>query len=628
MKNKQVLFFLISLILLLISSCGNSYRHFEKYEIRMNEDKILEKVYQGLWDSEEKYGHIRDFGYAMILNLEDETINDSILNDNNINFETGEYSGSDDHFSGNVNMSEIRKMLKNNIPIVELTIHYTQPQDFDSPLNYITTSGQNITNDYYKTYTCFFPDMKNPGDFCYGMGTMYYFEGYFPCFKYFPHYISIQLKDSIYLVKNSNNFRMPKIQYALGSADLLPESKDSLNYLFDILTKNPDIICELDAHTDIQGDSASNYFLSEARAKSCVDYLVEVKGISKNRLISKGFGQTKLLVNTDLIKKSKSKKEKETLHQKNRRTEFKVLNTNYFYKKTKLSSYYEDKLKPWSNVNLYSGRSWFKNNQERDLSKSITGIKKALNVLKEIRELKEIKEEVSRAYQTSIRTQALVSDSIARADSIKISIDKKIGPKLFLKLDKKNLNVSKYRNGDDIPQVKNASAWANLTTGAWCYYENKTANGTKYGKLYNWYAINDPRGLAPKGYHIPTDKEWKTLINSLGGDSIAGKKMKSTSGWRKSFNGTNSSGFTALPGGFREGEDGYFGYGQKYLGLGEVLVEARLYIAGWWSSSEGNYSAFGAEYGANVFLMQASSNFMDMYINDKRNGYSVRCIRD
>ena len=90
MMNKKVLFFLISLILLLISSCGHSYRHFEKVEIRMNEDKILEKVYQSFWVSEEKYGHIRDFGYAMILNLEDETINDSILNDNNINFETGE----------------------------------------------------------------------------------------------------------------------------------------------------------------------------------------------------------------------------------------------------------------------------------------------------------------------------------------------------------------------------------------------------------------------------------------------------------------------------------------------------------------------------------------------------------
>ena len=595
MMNKKVLFFLISLILLLISSCGHSYRHFEKDVIRMNEDKILEKVYQSFWVSEEKYGHIRDFGYAMILNLEDETINDSILNDNNINFETGEYSGSDDHFSGKVNMSEIRKMLKNNIPIVELTIHYTQPQDFDSPLDYITTSGQNITDDYYKTYTCFFPEMKNPGDFCYGMGTMYYFEGYFPCFKYFPHYISNQLKDSIYLVKNSNNFRMPKIQYALGSADLLPESKDSLNYLFDILTKNPDVICELDAHTDIQGDSASNYFLSEARAKSCVDYLVEVKGISKNRLISKGFGQTKLLVNTDLIKKSKSKKEKETLHQKNRRTEFKVLNTNYFFKKTKLSSYYEDKLKPWSNVNLYSGRSWFKNYQERHLSQSIIGIKKGLNVLKDIREIKQIKEELSRAYEASIRNKALVADSIARADSIEVSIAKKVGPKLFLKLDKKNLNVSKYRNGDVIPQVQDATAWVNLTTGAWCYYENKTANGTKYGKLYNWYAVNDPRGLAPKGYHIPTRDDIIILNDFLGKSSEGSTKIKS------------ASSIDELKGGYRNFEG-------TFTGIGEILK--------WWSSTEQN-----AEYAYCRELINIHGN-LGKPIYDKHCGFPVRFLKD
>ena len=576
----------------------------------MNEDKILQKVYQGLWDSESKYGYIRDFGYAMILNLEDETINDSILNDNNINFETGEYSGSDDHFSGKVNMSEIRKMLKNNIPIVELTIHYTQPQDFDSPLDYITTSGQNITDDYYKTYTCFFPDMKYPGDFCYGMGTMYYFEGYFPCFKYFPHYISNQLKDSIYLVKNSNNFRMPKIQYALGSADLLPESKDSLNYLFDILTKNPDVICELDAHTDIQGDSTSNYFLSEARAKSCVDYLVEVKGISKNRLISKGFGQTKLLVNTDLIKKSKSKKEKETLHQKNRRTEFKVLNTNYFYKKTKLSSYYEDKLKPWSNVNLYSGRSWFKNNQERDLSKSITGIKKALNVLKEIREIKEIKEEVSRAYQASIRTQAIEAIGARVEDSIRdlkqaatqLENEKKLrieAVKNFKRFDKKNLNVSKYRNGDAIPQVQDADAWSKLTTGAWCYYDNKKSYGTKYGKLYNWYAVNDPRGLAPKGYHIPIDEEWSILTDYL--VRAEGTEMKSSNGWFENGNVNNSSGFAGYPGGYR-GSDGAF---------------EKVGISGyWWSSSE--FIANSAWY----------RNLGSRYGNYNQTGLSVRCIRD
>jgi uncharacterized protein (TIGR02145 family) len=90
----------------------------------------------------------------------------------------------------------------------------------------------------------------------------------------------------------------------------------------------------------------------------------------------------------------------------------------------------------------------------------------------------------------------------------------------------KNLNVSKYRNGDEIPQVQDASEWAALTTGAWCYYENKEENGTTYGKLYNWYAVNDPRGLAPEGFHIPSDEEWNDLIENLGGENVAGGKMK------------------------------------------------------------------------------------------------------
>ena len=73
-----------------------------------------------------------------------------------------------------------------------------------------------------------------------------------------------------------------------------------------------------------------------------------------------------------------------------------------------------------------------------------------------------------------------------------------------------NLDVTTYKNGDAIPQVQDAEAWKNLTTGAWCYYENKTSYGTTYGKLYNWYAVTDARGLAPQGFHVPTDADWNT----------------------------------------------------------------------------------------------------------------------
>ena len=172
----------------------------------------------------------------------------------------------------------------------------------------------------------------------------------------------------------------------------------------------------------------------------------------------------------------------------------------------------------------------------------------------------------------------------------------------------KNLDVAAYRNGDAIPQVQDTSAWANLTTGAWCYYANNNANGTTYGKLYNWYAVNDPRGLAPNGYHIPTDAEWTTLTTYLGGDSIAGGKMKEVGTWLSpNIGATNSSSFTALPGGARDD------YGEFY-GLDELCR--------WWSSSEDDAD-------------NAWRRSLDTYNGrlgrsslDKQYGYSVRCLRD
>ena len=171
----------------------------------------------------------------------------------------------------------------------------------------------------------------------------------------------------------------------------------------------------------------------------------------------------------------------------------------------------------------------------------------------------------------------------------------------------KNLDVSTYRNGDDIPEVQDFKEWKNLTTGAWCYYENKTANGATYGKLYNWFAVKDPRGLAPKGYHIPTNAEWTMLTDYLGGDSIAGTKIKSTSGWDNNGNGTNTSGFAGLPGGGRNG-NGVFG-----------SVGA---FGFWWSSSE-----FSTDYAWYRYLGDGNGNVGRSYFN-KHYGFSVRCLRD
>ncbi len=172
----------------------------------------------------------------------------------------------------------------------------------------------------------------------------------------------------------------------------------------------------------------------------------------------------------------------------------------------------------------------------------------------------------------------------------------------------RNLNVSRYRNGDPIPQVQDPSAWAALTTGAWCYYENNTVNGTTYGKLYNWYAVNDPRGLAPTGYHVPSDGEWTTLTTFLGGESVAGGKMKATTLWNSPNTGaTNSSGFTGLPGGIRNRFGSIFDIG---------------FNGNWWSSSEG-----GAAF---AWARRLVYNYSIAYrlTGYKENGFSVRCLRD
>jgi len=117
-----------------------------------------------------------------------------------------------------------------------------------------------------------------------------------------------------------------------------------------------------------------------------------------------------------------------------------------------------------------------------------------------------------------------------------------------------NLKVTSYRNGEAIPNVTDTTEWYNLTTGAYCYYDNDAYNTTIYGRLYNWYSINDSRSIAPTGWHVPTDEEWTTVINYLGGESVAGGKLKEngTTHWTSPNNGaTNESGFSALPGGYR-----------------------------------------------------------------------------
>lgn len=172
-----------------------------------------------------------------------------------------------------------------------------------------------------------------------------------------------------------------------------------------------------------------------------------------------------------------------------------------------------------------------------------------------------------------------------------------------------NLNVSHYRNGDVIPQVTNKEEWSKLTTGAWCYYSNNSENGKTYGKLYNWYAVNDKRGLAPEGWHIPSDAEWTELTDYLGGEEVAGGKLKATSLWKSpNKGGTNSSGFAAFPGGLRH-DYGRFSY-----------VGSNGYF---WSTSVYDYSRL-----AWIRYLVCAGSDVIRFTSFETYGFSIRCVKD
>jgi uncharacterized protein (TIGR02145 family) len=181
-----------------------------------------------------------------------------------------------------------------------------------------------------------------------------------------------------------------------------------------------------------------------------------------------------------------------------------------------------------------------------------------------------------------------------------------------------NLKTTKYNDGTDIPLVTDIATWAALSTPGYCWYNNDEANyKTTYGALYNWYTVNTGK-LCPSGWHVPTDSEWKTLEMYLGltqaeadaevfRGTDQGTQLKNTTGWNSGGNGTNTSDFSALPGGFRL-NDGFFNY-----------VGTNGY---WWSSTK--YGTGGA-WGRNL---HSSYGWVYRYDFSKQDGFSVRCLRD
>ncbi len=190
-----------------------------------------------------------------------------------------------------------------------------------------------------------------------------------------------------------------------------------------------------------------------------------------------------------------------------------------------------------------------------------------------------------------------------------------------------NLAVSSYRNGDSIPTGLGDMAWFYATSGAYAIYNNDAANDSTYGKLYNWYAVNDSRGLCPTGWHVPSDAEWTNLIdyldpNAAGGNTypnIAGGKMKSTGTiengdglwYSPNAQATNESGFSGFPGGLR-----------NYLGIYNSYGHSGF----WWSSTEDSDSI--SDISAWFRRIGSSSSDVDRYREHKRTGLSVRCVKD
>ena len=181
-----------------------------------------------------------------------------------------------------------------------------------------------------------------------------------------------------------------------------------------------------------------------------------------------------------------------------------------------------------------------------------------------------------------------------------------IGNQIWMK---ENLKTTTYNDGIEIPLVTDKTDWDNLTTPGYCWYENSDSIGTIYGALYNWYSVNTGK-LCPKGWHVPLDEDWTILTSYLGGEDVAGGKLKEsgTNHWQnQNTEATNESGFTALPGGYR-----------NYNGTFDNIVN----FGYWWSATEND-----AAYAWNRYIFYGYANVY-RYFKRKDIGFSVRCVKD
>jgi uncharacterized protein (TIGR02145 family) len=200
--------------------------------------------------------------------------------------------------------------------------------------------------------------------------------------------------------------------------------------------------------------------------------------------------------------------------------------------------------------------------------------------------------------------KAVVSKSDTKKVSNASAIEEvQIGKQIWMA---KNLDVTHFRNGDPIPEAKNEEEWIQAGINripAWCNYDNNVKNGEKYGKLYNWHAIVDSRGIAPEGWRIPLDSDWNVLQRKCGGKSLGGEQLKSKTLWPDHTLGVDGYGFNALPSGGRN-------YGGRFHGLNTECY--------FWTASEDNVFR-------SVFI-RLEYDDISKSTEKKDAGYSVRCL--
>ena len=188
-----------------------------------------------------------------------------------------------------------------------------------------------------------------------------------------------------------------------------------------------------------------------------------------------------------------------------------------------------------------------------------------------------------------------------------------------------NLRTTVYANGDEIPYSRTDESWTIQYMGMRCPYAHDEESSARYGQLYNWYAVDDARGLCPNGWHVPSDKDWQKLEVflgfsiadvSIGGDRGSGElgigtKLKASGGWEEDGNGIDEFGFGAFPGGRRHYRNGSF--------------ENAGYFGYWWSSSP---ISGGAKWQGAWYRSLTLSPVISRYSSEPRFGFSVRCLRD